>query len=77
MFIVNTHPNSKYLKFAKNFEMDDVNVARHRILCSVISEISLDAGFNEIQTHALETLSELMKACKSKLCPSLDLTNNL
>lgn len=43
--------------------MDDPNVARHRVLSSIVSSLCINSGFVEIETFALETLTEMLTAC--------------
>lgn len=44
--------------------MDDQNICCRRILSSMIAVQSSNTGFVEIQTPALETLTEVLGACK-------------
>jgi hypothetical protein len=44
--------------------MDDPNISFRRILSSMISSLAMNYGFTEIETPALETLTEALASCK-------------
>ena len=46
--------------------MDNPELVRHRLISSVISTICQTSGFDEVESFALETLTELHKSCKIK-----------
>jgi hypothetical protein len=50
----------------KKNEIDDQNICCRRILSSMISIVSLNSGFDQIETTALETLTEALGACNLK-----------
>lgn len=44
--------------------MEEPDIARRRIVDSVVSNICLNGGFANIEVFALETLSEMFVSCK-------------
>ena len=49
----------------KKNEVDDQSICCRRILSSMISILSLNSGFDQIETTALETLTEVLGACRN------------
>ena len=56
--------------------MDDPNICYRRILASMVSNLAINTGFVEIETSVLETLTEVLSACKTLCFNQIQLFNS-